>query len=102
MDDGSGKGNHLERVFREMDQIEECLHRYRTRLSPNLTPEEKEKLMWSIYDLRFEQFLKVQDYPASRFPQLKKYWKSKTLSGLELLVVENTLYKELHEPNEGE
>ena len=93
-------GDPIHRLIREAAEMDECLHFYKTRLSPSLSNEQKEKLMWHIYDYRLAHIPLLDDNPISEFPELEKYWGKDTLSGLELVILQDQLYKDTHKPEE--
>jgi len=91
----NGNSEYEEQMLRDMDEMVRCLRLYGTRLSPGLATEEKEKLMRRIYDFRSKNHPLKDKYPVSEFPELEKYWEKDSLSGLELVIILDELYKEV-------
>lgn len=92
-DDGSRE--YTRSVLWGMDNMGECLDCFRTRVSPGLSQDEKESLMWCIYDSGLTERPLHRVYSPSTFPELDKYWDKDVVSGFELMVVEGSLFGEL-------
>lgn len=71
---------------------------YRKDVSPNLTKEQKEKLLMKISDWSLEHNITVPSIKVEKdkFPELAPFMHTEKLTGLQLYAVMTELFAELH------
>lgn len=98
--DGDNFNDYETQMLRYLEEKQECLRFYKTKLSPNLNKLEKESLLWRMSNYRCEHHPLPDDNPVSEFPELEKYWEKHSLSMLELMTLEYELHKDVYGPEE--
>jgi len=71
---------------------------YKTDVAPNLTKEQKEKLLKKISDVSLQRpiFEAGVEFGKKEFPELAPYTHTEKISGLQLYAVMTELFGELH------
>ncbi len=71
---------------------------YKENVSPNLTFEQKKKLLKKISDISLERpiFMAGIDFNKKEFPELKPFAHTEKISGLQLYAVMTEIFEELN------